>query len=195
MSSVSDDILWKIRFFVDFLKILHVSNKLRHCTTFIWRKRLETSPSISRMPKNRTFSVLMLEKIYLHQNGVELNFPFIGMASEPAISFRINPRIREDSNGEFLTDAWQCYALSTGKCSKCRLHTLAWTSQSLLAWMPTEFACMDAHFQTWINFPNKFRSSCHFFVVFGPVKSHSPVCISGNGDHLARAWAPLDTGG
>ena len=47
----------------------------------------------------------MLEKIYLHQNGVELNFPFIGMASEPAISFRINPRIREDSKGVFLTGA------------------------------------------------------------------------------------------
>ena len=44
----------------------------------------------------------MLEKIYLHQNGVELNFLFIGMASEPAISFRINPRIREDSKCVFL---------------------------------------------------------------------------------------------
>ena len=39
----------------------------------------------------------MLEKNYLHQNGVELDFLFIGMVSEPAISFRINPRIREDS--------------------------------------------------------------------------------------------------
>ena len=50
-----------------------------------------------------TFSVLMLEKINLHQNGVEFNFLFIGMASEPAISFRINPRIREDSKGVATT--------------------------------------------------------------------------------------------
>ena len=41
----------------------------------------------------------MLEKSYLHQNGVEFNFLFIGMASRPAISLRINPRIREDSKG------------------------------------------------------------------------------------------------
>ena len=41
----------------------------------------------------------MLEKSYLHQNGVELNFLFIGMASGPAISFWINLRIREDSKG------------------------------------------------------------------------------------------------
>ena len=45
----------------------------------------------------------MLDKIYLHQHGVELNFLFIGMASEPAISFQINPRILEDSKGVFLT--------------------------------------------------------------------------------------------
>ena len=37
--------------------------------------------------------------------------------------------------------------ISTGKCSKCRLHMLVWTTQSLFAWMPTEFACMDAHFR------------------------------------------------
>ena len=43
--------------------------------------------------------MLKLEKSYLHQNWVELNFLFIGMASRPAISFRINPRIREDSKG------------------------------------------------------------------------------------------------
>ena len=41
----------------------------------------------------------MLKKSYLHQNGVELNFLFIGLASRPAISLRINPRIREDSKG------------------------------------------------------------------------------------------------
>ena len=41
----------------------------------------------------------MLEKSYLHQNGVELNFLFIGLASRPFISLRINPRIREDSKG------------------------------------------------------------------------------------------------
>ena len=46
-----------------------------------------------------TFSVLMLEKSYLHQNGVELNFLFMGMAPGPAISLRINPCIREDSKG------------------------------------------------------------------------------------------------
>ena len=43
---------------------------------------------------NISFSVLMLEKINLHQNGIELNFLLIGMASEPAISFRINPHPR-----------------------------------------------------------------------------------------------------
>ena len=41
----------------------------------------------------------MLDNFYLHQKGVELNVLFIGMACEPAISFRINPRIREDSKG------------------------------------------------------------------------------------------------
>ena len=41
----------------------------------------------------------MLEKRYLHQIGVELNFLFIGLASRPCISLRINPRIREDSKG------------------------------------------------------------------------------------------------
>ena len=46
-----------------------------------------------------TFSFFMLEKSYLHQNGVELNFLFIEMASGHAISLRINPRIREDSKG------------------------------------------------------------------------------------------------
>ena len=46
-----------------------------------------------------TLSVLMLEKSYLHQNGVELNFFFIGLASRLAISLRINPRIRKDSKG------------------------------------------------------------------------------------------------
>ena len=46
-----------------------------------------------------TNSVLMLEKSYLHQNGVEFNFLFIELASRPAISLRINPRIREDSKG------------------------------------------------------------------------------------------------
>ena len=46
-----------------------------------------------------TFIVLMLEKSYLHQNGVELNFLFIGLASRPAISLRINPCIRVDSKG------------------------------------------------------------------------------------------------
>ena len=46
-----------------------------------------------------TLSVLMLEKSYLHQNGVEFNFLFIRTASRPAISLRINPRIREDSKG------------------------------------------------------------------------------------------------
>ena len=49
-----------------------------------------------------TFSVLMLEKCYLHQNGVEFNFLFNGLASRPAISLRINPRIREDSKGVHL---------------------------------------------------------------------------------------------
>ena len=49
--------------------------------------------------KALTFSFFMLEKSYLHQNGVELNFIFIEMASGPAISLRINPRIREDSKG------------------------------------------------------------------------------------------------
>ena len=44
----------------------------------------------------------MLEKSYLHQNGVQLNFLFIGMASGLAISLRINPRIREDSKGVIL---------------------------------------------------------------------------------------------
>ena len=47
----------------------------------------------------------MLEKSYLHQNGVELNFLFIGSASRPAISLRINPRIREDSKGVAPTTA------------------------------------------------------------------------------------------
>ena len=47
----------------------------------------------------------MLEKMYFHQNGVELNFLFIGIASEPAISFRINPRFHEDSKGVFLMGA------------------------------------------------------------------------------------------
>ena len=51
------------------------------------------------MTKITVFSVLMPEKSYLHQNGVELNFLFIGLASRPAISLRINPRIREDSKG------------------------------------------------------------------------------------------------
>ena len=54
-----------------------------------------------------TFSFFMLENSYLHQNGMELNFLLIGMASEPAISFRINPRIRKDSKGVFLTGYWQ----------------------------------------------------------------------------------------
>ena len=45
----------------------------------------------------------MLEKSYLHQNGVELNFLFIGLASRPAISLRINPRIREDSKDVALS--------------------------------------------------------------------------------------------
>ena len=27
----------------------------------------------------------------------------------------------------------------------------------------------------WVNFPNKYLSICHFFVVIGPVKSFSPV--------------------
>ena len=49
-----------------------------------------------------TNSVLMLEKSYLHQNGVELNFLFIGLASRPAISLRINPRIHEDSKGMLM---------------------------------------------------------------------------------------------
>ena len=49
----------------------------------------------------------MLEKSYLHQNGVELNFLFIGMASGHAISLRINPRIREDSKG--VVGLWQLY--------------------------------------------------------------------------------------
>ena len=44
----------------------------------------------------------MLEKSYLHQNGVEFNFLIIGLASRPAISLRINPRIREDSKGVVL---------------------------------------------------------------------------------------------
>ena len=30
---------------------------------------------------------------------------------------------------------------------------------------------------TWVNFPNKFLSICHFYVVFGPVKSLSPVWL------------------
>ena len=50
-----------------------------------------------------TVSVLMLEKSYLHQNGVEFNFLIIGLASRPAISLRINPRIRADSKGVPLT--------------------------------------------------------------------------------------------
>ena len=41
----------------------------------------------------------MLEKSYLLQNGVELNFLFIGLASRPAVSLRINLHIREDSKG------------------------------------------------------------------------------------------------
>ena len=41
----------------------------------------------------------MLEKSYLHQNGVELIFLLIGLASGPAISLRIYSRIREDSKG------------------------------------------------------------------------------------------------
>ena len=46
----------------------------------------------------------MLEKSYLHQNGIELNFLFIEMASGPAISASsINPRIREDSKGVLAT--------------------------------------------------------------------------------------------
>ena len=49
--------------------------------------------------KCASFWVLMLEKRYLYQNGVELNFLFIGLASRPAISLRINPRICEDSKG------------------------------------------------------------------------------------------------
>ena len=54
--------------------------------------------------KALTFSFFMLEKSYLHQNGVELNFLFIGMASGHAISLRINPRIREDSKGVHKPD-------------------------------------------------------------------------------------------
>ena len=45
------------------------------------------------------FLSFMLEKSYLQQNGVEFIFSFIGMASEPAISFWINLYIREDSKG------------------------------------------------------------------------------------------------
>ena len=70
----------------------------------------------------------------------------------------------------------------TGKCSKCRLHTLN----------NTEFVCMDESKTTrvvhnyaallptsakWVNLPNKFLSLSHFFVVFGPVKSLSPVWL------------------
>ena len=46
----------------------------------------------------------MLEKSYLHQNGVELNFQFIGLASRPTIRLRINPRISEDSKGVATPD-------------------------------------------------------------------------------------------
>ena len=56
--------------------------------------------------KCATFSVLMLEKSYLHQNGVELNFLFIGLASRPAISLRINPCIRVDSKGVGVCDLY-----------------------------------------------------------------------------------------
>ena len=59
----------------------------------------------------------------------------------------------------------------TGKCSKCRLRTQN----------NTEFVCMDESKTTrvvhnyaallptsamWVNFPNKFLSTFHFFVVF-----------------------------
>ena len=39
----------------------------------------------------------VLEKSYLQQNGVEFIFRFIGMASGPAISLRMNSCISEDS--------------------------------------------------------------------------------------------------
>ena len=60
----------------------------------------------------------MVEKSYLHQNGVELNFLLIGMASGPAISLRINPHIRKDSKGVMAI-----YALQ---------HHLGWRTQSCL---------------------------------------------------------------
>ena len=73
----------------------------------------------------------MLDKFYLHQNGIESNFMFREMASVPAIGLRINPRIHEDSKGVFLMGCLTmlciiCFSVikSTGKCSKCRLHML-----------------------------------------------------------------------
>ena len=42
--------------------------------------------------KYATFSVLMLAKSHLDQNGIELNFLFIGLTSRPTISLRINLR-------------------------------------------------------------------------------------------------------
>ena len=66
-------------------------------------KRIIFITCVIEWPKTpNSLNLMLLEKSYLHQNGVELNFLFIVLASRPATNLRINPRIRADSKGVSL---------------------------------------------------------------------------------------------
>ena len=105
--------------------------------------------------KALTFSFFMLEKSYLHQNGVELNFLFIGMASGHAISLRINPRIREDSKGVSAGERgdYLRYSKNMYQNTECHIKLEGKLSRKFKEWRGNRqgHVLADTHYKAYIN--------------------------------------------